>query len=175
MPPKGSHMKMRRLFVAPILAGIMLVSVSCSNPFQSTTTPEEAAATVAPEVKTAVDEYLAKINAHDAEGAGEYLAEDASFQWIEDGRTVYETRAAAIAGLTNFFSGFGASRLEAYDVKIAMLADEAAVASFRYSQTISAGGQAALKSEGVMTLALTRRDGSWKILVANRSANGFPR
>jgi ketosteroid isomerase-like protein len=175
MPPKGSQMNMRRLILAPIFVGVLLVTVSCSNPFQPTTTPEEQAATVAPEVKTAVEEFLAKINAHDADGAGEFLADDASFQWIEDGRTVYETRAAAIAGLGSFFSGFNASRLEAYDVKIAMLAEEAAIASFRFSHTISAGGQAALKSEGIMTLALSQRDGSWKIVVANKSASGFPR
>jgi ketosteroid isomerase-like protein len=168
-------MNMRRLLIAPALAGILLVSVSCSNPFAPTTTSEEAAATVAPEVKTAVEEFLAKYNAHDAEGAAEYIADDAGFQWIEDGRTVYETRAAAIAGLTSFFSGFGGSRLEAYDIKIVMLADEAAVASFRYAQTISAGGQASLKGEGAMTLGLTQRDGSWKILVAHKSAAGFPR
>jgi hypothetical protein len=175
MPPKGSHMMMRRLALAPLFAGVLLVSVSCSNPFAPTTTPEEQAATVAPEVKTAVEEFLAKVNAHDAEGAGEFLADDTSFQWIENGRTVYETRAAAIAGLSSFFAGFNASRLEAYDVKIAMLAEEAAVASFRYSHTIAAGGQAALKSEGVMTLALSQRDGAWKIVVANKAAEGFPR
>jgi hypothetical protein len=168
-------MKMRRLLIAPALAGILLVATSCSNPFAPATTSEEAAATVAPEVKTAVEEFLGKYNAHEAEGAGEYLADDPGFQWLEDGRTVYETRAAAIAGLASFFSGFSGSRLEAYDIKVVMLADEAAVATFRYAQTISAGGQAALKGEGTMALSMTQRDGSWKILVAHKSASAFPR
>jgi len=168
-------MNMRRLLIAPAVAGALLVLVSCSNPFAPTTTPEEAAATVAPEVKTAVEEFVGKYNAHDAEGAAEYLIEDPGFQWIEDGRTIYETRAAAIAGLTSFFLGFSGARLEAYDVKVVMQADEAATASFKYTQTISAGGQAALKAEGVMTLAMTQRDGSWKILVAHKGPGGFPR
>lgn len=168
-------MTMRRLLVAPVFAGALLVLVSCSNPFAPTTTSDEAAAAVEPEVKTAVEAFLGKYNAHEAEGAGEYLADDAGFQWIEDGRTVYDTRAAAIAGLTSFFSGFGSSRLEAYDIKVVMLADEAAVASFRYAQTISAGGQAALKGEGAMTMSMTQRDGAWKILVAHKSASAFPR
>ena len=168
-------MKMRRFLVAPVLAGVLLVTVSCSNPFAPTTTSQEVAATVAPEVKTAVEEYLAKVNGHDAEGAGEYYADDVGFQWVEDGRMVYETKAAAIAGLTAFLSGFNSSRLEAYDLKIVMQTEDAAVASFRYSQTISSGGQAAMKGEGVMSLALTRASGDWKILVAHKSSNGFPR
>jgi hypothetical protein len=75
-------MKMRRFLIAPALAGILLVSTSCSNPFAPTATSEEAAATVAPEVKTAVEEFLGKYNAHEAEGAGEYLADDPGFQWL---------------------------------------------------------------------------------------------
>jgi uncharacterized protein (TIGR02246 family) len=167
-------MKMRRLVLAPALAGVLLVSVSCSNPFAPTSTSTDTTA-VAPEVKTAVEEYLAKWNAHDAAGAGEYLSDDANFQWAEDGRVVYETRTAAIAGLENFFAGFGESRIEAYDVKVAMLDDDAAAVSFKYTQTIAANGQASLKLEGAMTLALTERDGSWKILAAHKSASGAPR
>jgi len=167
-------MKLRRLFLAPALAGVLLVSVSCSNPFAPTSTSTDTTA-IAPEVKTAVEEYLGKLNSHDAATAGEYLSDDPIFQWVEDGRVVYETRAAAITGLENFFSGFGESRIEAYDVKIAMLDDDAAVATFKYTQTIAANGQASLKLEGAMTLALTQRDGSWKILAAHKSASGAPR
>jgi hypothetical protein len=56
-----------------------------------------------------------------------------------------------------------------------MLDDDAAAVSFKYTQTIAANGQASLKLEGAMTLALTERDGSWKILAAHKSASGAPR
>jgi uncharacterized protein (TIGR02246 family) len=167
-------MKMRRFLVAPALAGVLLLSVSCSNPFETTSTKSETA-TVAPEVQTAVEAFLAKLNEHDANGAGEFLSEDPNFQWVEDGRVVYESRTAAVAGFQNFFAGFGATRIEAYDVKVAMLDDGAAVATFRYTQTIAASGQASLKAEGAMTLALTEADGSWKVLAGHKSASGFPR
>jgi uncharacterized protein (TIGR02246 family) len=167
-------MTLHRLLVTPALAGVLLVSMSCSNPFAPTSTSTDTAE-IAPEVKTAVEEYIAKWNAHDAAGAGEYLSDDPNFQWVEDGRVVYETRTAAITGLENFFSGFGESRIEAYDVKIAMLDEDAAVVTLKYTQTIAASGQASLKAEGAMTLALTERDGSWKILGVHKSANGFPR
>jgi hypothetical protein len=55
-----------------------------------------------------------------------------------------------------------------------MLNDDAAVATFKFTQTIAANGQAALKMEGTMTLAMTDRDGDWKIVVGHRSASTFP-
>ncbi len=169
-------MKMRRLLVAPVVAGVLAVLVACSNPFSTTTSSTDTAAALAPEVKGAVEGYLSKLNEHDAAGAGEFYADDAAFQWVEDGRVVYETRTAAVAGLANFFAGFGGSRLEAYDVKISMLSEGAAVATFKYTQTIAAtAGPASLKADGAMTLSLTQSDGSWKILVGHRSANGFAR
>jgi uncharacterized protein (TIGR02246 family) len=168
-------MNMRRLFVVPAVAGGLAVLAACSNPFAPTSTPAEQAAAIAPEVKTAVEGYIAKLNAHDATAAGDFYADDAAFQWVEDGRVVYETRTAAIAGLANFFAGFGETRFEAYDVNISMQADEAAVATFKYTQTIAANGQASLKIEGAMTLSLTQRDGAWKILVGHKSASGLPR
>jgi hypothetical protein len=167
-------MKMRRLIVAPLVAGVLLVAAACSNPFAPTTS-EETATTIAPEIKVRVEEYLSRMNAHEAIAVGEYFADDPGFQWIEDGRIVYETRAGAIAGLTAFFAGFGESRIEAYDIKVVTLSDEAAVATFKFTQTIAAGGQAALKADGVMSLSLTQRDGSWKILVGHKSSSGFPR
>ncbi len=168
-------MTMRRLLVAPVILGLLAVLVACSNPFAPTATPSEQAAALAPEVKTAVEGYLTKLNERDATAAGEFYADDAGFHWVEDGRLVYETRTAAIAGLANFFAGFGGSRIEAYDLKISMLSEGAAVATFKYTQTIAAAGPASLKADGAMTLALTQNDGSWKILAGHKSASGFAR
>jgi uncharacterized protein (TIGR02246 family) len=165
-------MKMRR-FVVPLIAGLMLAVAGCTNPFaptqKSSEAPEEA-----PEVKAAIDQFVAKYNAHDAAGVGEFYADDVSFRWIEDGRVTYESRTAAVAGLTNFFAGFGDSRLDAYEVKVSMLTDESAVATFRFTQVVAANGQASLKFEGTMSLAMSDRDGGWKIVVAHKSSNGMP-
>ncbi|MBP6014250.1 MAG: nuclear transport factor 2 family protein [Alphaproteobacteria bacterium] len=166
-------MKMRRLIVAPVIAGLMLLTVGCTNPF-APNPPTAKETTADPEIKAAVEQYVAKYNAHDAEGAGSFYADNPTFRWIEDGRVVYETRTAAVAGLTGFMAGFGESRLEAYDVKISMLNDDAAIASFKFTQVIAANGQASLKLEGVMTMALTNADGDWKILVGHKSSHGFP-
>ena len=167
-------MKMRRF--APLLAaGLLLAVAGCTNPFSTTQTTGTAAPEEAPEVKAAIDQFVAKYNAHDAEGVSEFYADDANFRWIEDGRVVYEGRTAAVTGLTNFFAGFGDSRLEAYDVKVSMLTDESAVASFKFSQVVAANGQASLKFEGTMSLALSDRDGGWKIVVGHKSSNGAPR
>jgi hypothetical protein len=59
-------------------------------------------------------------------------------------------------------------------MKISMLTDESAVATFRYSQTVAANGQFSMKFEGTMTLTLAERDGDWKIVVGHRSASKFP-
>lgn len=167
-------MKMRRF--APLLAAALMLAVAgCTNPFAPTqsggagATPEEA-----PEVKAAIEQFVAKYNAHDAEGVGEYLADDTHFRWIEDGRVTYESRTAAVAGLANYFAGFGDSRLDAYEVNVSMLTDESAVATFRFTQVIAANGQASLKFEGTMSLAMSDRDG-WKIVVGHRSSSGMPR
>lgn len=167
-------MKMRR-FAPLVAAGLILAIGGCTNPFSSTPTSGAAAPEEAPEVKSTIEQYVAKYNAHDAEGLGEFYADDPNFRWIEDGRVVYEGRPAAVTGLTNFFAGFGDSRLEAYDIKVSMLTDEAAVASFKFSQVVAANGQASLKFEGTMSLALSDRDGGWKIVVGHKSSNGAPR
>lgn len=160
---------------APVLVAAMFLAVSaCTNPFSSTQTSSTAAPEEAPEVKSAIEQFVAKYNAHDVDGVSEFYADDPNFRWIEDGRVVYEGRAAAVAGLTNFFAGFGDSRLEAYEVKVSMLTDESAVASFKFSQIVAANGQASLKFEGTMSLAMSDRDGGWKIVVGHKSSNGGP-
>ena len=55
-----------------------------------------------------------------------------------------------------------------------MLTDESAVASFKFSQVVAANGQASLKFEGTMSLAMSDRDGGWKIVVGHKSSNGGP-
>ncbi|MCE9523890.1 MAG: nuclear transport factor 2 family protein [Alphaproteobacteria bacterium] len=163
----------RRLLLAPVLAGLLLVTASCTNPFApSSGVPDSAA--VAPEVKTSVEQYAAKVNARDAIGAGEFYAEDPGFHWVEDGRTVYQNRAEAITGLTNFLAGFSESHFEVYDIKIVMLDDDCAVATSKFTQTIAANAQASLKFEGVVSFAMAKRDGTWKIVSGHKSANALP-
>lgn len=163
-----------RRFTIPLVTFAMLALAGCTNPFAPSQTssqaPEEA-----PEVKAAIDQFVERYNARDGAGVGVHYADDANFRWIEDGRIVYESKTAAVTGLTNFFAGFGASRLDAYDVKISMLTDESAVATFRFNQVVAANGQASLKFEGTMSLAMSDRDGGWKIVVGHKSSNGIPR
>ena len=161
---------MKTRLLVPVIAALLFGTVGCTNPF-APNAPATKAVTTDPEIKAAVDQYIAKYNAHDAEGVGELYADDPNFRWIEEGKIVYETRTAAVAGLTAFLAGFGESRMEAYDVKISMLNDDAAVASFRFTQVVAANSQASIKFEGVMTLGLTNADGDWKILVAHKSGN----
>lgn len=165
-------MKLRQLLLIPVI-GALLFLTACENPF-APTTGSSSTPTISPEIKSAIDQYVAKVNAHDAPGAGEFYSDDQGFQWIENGQVVYETKTAAIAALTNFFAGFPESHFEAYDVKVSMLTDDAALATFKFTQTIAANGQASLKMEGTMTLAMTDRDGDWKIVVGHRSATTFP-
>lgn len=164
---------MRRVFIAPVAAGLLVLLAACTNPFAPSSTGSQAIA-LAPEVKSAVEQFIAKYNAHDAIGAGELFLEDPGFHWVEDGRTLYDTRTAAISGLTNFLAGFNASRLEAVEVKIAMLTEDSAVATFKFAQTIAANGQASLRVDGVITFSLANRDG-WKIVAVHKSAEAFPR
>jgi uncharacterized protein (TIGR02246 family) len=161
----------RRLFLTPVLAGCLLLTASCTNPF-APTTPGSESTTVAPEIKASLEQYAAKVNAHDATGASEFYADDQGFHWVESGRTT--NRGEAISALTNFLAGFPESRFEVYDVKVVMLTDESAVVTTKYSQTVAANGQASLKFEGMMTLAMAERDGIWKIVAGHKSANVFP-
>jgi hypothetical protein len=164
-------MSSRRLFLAPVLMGLLLVTASCTNPFAPSTT-ETQEQTVAPEVKTAVEQYVGKINARDAAGAGEFYADDQGFHWADNGRIAFENRAAAIAGLSSYLAGFPESRFDAYDIRVAMLNEEAAVATFKFTQTVSANGQASLKLEGMMSLSMAKRDGIWKIVSGHKSSDG---
>lgn len=165
---------MRRVLLASVAAaGFVVLLAACTNPFAPSSTGSQAIA-LAPEVKSAVEQFIAKYNAHDAVGAGELLLEDPGFHWVEDGRTLYDTRTAAISGLTNFLAGFNASRMEAVEVKIAMQTEDSAVASFKFTQTIAANGQASLRMDGVITFSLSNRDG-WKIVAVHKSAEAFPR
>jgi hypothetical protein len=164
-------MSHRRLFLAPVLVGLLLVTASCTNPFAPSTT-EQQEQIVAPEVKNAVEQYVAKINSRDAVGAGEFYAEDQGFHWVDNGRIAFENRAAAIAGLSSYLAGFPESRFDAYDVRVAMLTEESATASFKFTQTVSANGQASLKLEGMMTLSLAKREGLWKIVAGHKSSDG---
>lgn len=169
-------MKMRRLFAVPVAAILLIAPVGCTNPFATTsTTTSTTTIEVPPEVKAAVDLFITKFNEHDAAAASALFSDDAGFNWIEDGRVVYETKTAAVTGLTNFIAGFPESRLEAYDVKVAMLDDDAAVVSFKFTQTVAANGQASLRIDGMMSMAMTQKDGSWKIASAHKSANGTTR
>jgi hypothetical protein len=169
----GKHrMKFRHLLLIPVIGGSLLLA-ACENPFAPTGTSSKVPE-VAPEAKAAIEQYVAKVNAHDATGAGELLADGPGFLWIENGEVVYETRTAAVAALTNYFAGFPESHFEAYDMRISMLTGEAATAVFRYTQTVAANGQASLKFEGTMSLTLAERDGEWKIVVGHRSASKFP-
>jgi hypothetical protein len=165
-------MKFRHLMLIPVIGGSLLLA-SCENPFAPTGSNSDVPE-VAPEAKAAIEQYVAKVNAHDAPGAGELLADGPGFVWIENGEVTYETKTAAVAALTNYFAGFPESHFEAYDMKISMLTDESAVAIFRYTQTVAANGQSSLKFEGTMTLTLAERDGDWKIVVGHRSASKFP-
>lgn len=163
-----------RRFTIPLVTFAMLALAGCTNPFAPSQTSSEAPEE-APEVKAAIEQFVAKYNTHDAAGVAEFYADDANFRWIEDGRIVYESKTAAATGLTNFFGGFGESRFDAYDVKVSMLTDESAVATFRFNQVVAANGQASLKFEGTMSLAMSDRDGGWKIVVGHKSSNGIPR
>jgi len=165
-------MKFRLDLLIPVMAGALFLT-ACENPFAPTgsgsTVPE-----VAPEAKATIEQYVAKVNAHDATGAGELLAEGPGFIWIENGEVSYETKTAAVAALTNYFAGFPESHFEAYDMRISMLSDESALAVFRYTQTVAANGQASLKFEGTMSLTLAKRDSDWRIVAGHRSASKFP-
>ena len=163
----------RRLLFAPIVAGLLLVTASCTNPFAPSSTTVDNAV-VAPEIKSSVEQYAAKINAHDAAGAGEFYADDPGFHWVEDGRTIYQNRAEAITGLTNFLAGFGESRFELYDIKVVALDEDAAIVTAKFTQTVAANGQASLKFEGVLTLGMAKRSSAWKIVAGHKSASGFP-
>lgn len=165
-------MKFRHLLLIPVIGGSLMLA-ACENPFAPTGSSSKVPE-VAPEAKAAIEQYVAKVNAHDATGAGELLADGPGFLWIENGEVVYETRTAAVAALTNYFAGFPESHFEAYDMRISMLTGEAATAVFRYTQTVAANGQASLKFEGTMSLTLAERDGEWKIVVGHRSASKFP-
>lgn len=165
-------MRLGRLLLIPVI-GASLLLAGCENPFAPTGSASDVPE-VAPEAKAAVEQYVAKVNAHDAAGAGELYADDPGFIWIENGEVAFETKTAAISALTNYFAGFPESHFEAYDLKIAMLTDESAIATFRYTQAVAANGQSSLKFEGTMTLALAERDGDWKIVVGHRSASKFP-
>ena len=130
---KGRDMLSRRLFLRPSWLDFCLSRRRAPTPSRPRR-PGAENATVAPEVK-AVGRTIRspKSTRTTPTGAGEFYADDPGFHWVEDGRTVYEKRAAAITGLTNFLAGFSESRFEVYDIKVVMLDDESAIATFKFT------------------------------------------
>ena len=157
-----------------VIAASLLVLAAC-NPFPSSTSSSSGGNVDTGEVRSAVENYAARFNAHDAPGAAAIYADDPAFHWVESGRLGYATRDAAVKGLSDFLSGFPESRLEFHNIRVDAVADSTAVATVDFRQTVAANGQTALAFEGVMTLTMVKRDGAWKVIVGHSSTGQLPR
>jgi len=164
---------MRFSFVKTVAISSLLALAAC-NPFPSA--PPSAGGNVdTSEVRSAVEAYAAKFNAHDAAGAAALYADDAAFHWVESGRLSYATREAAVKGLGDFLVGFPESRLEFHNIRVDAVGDGTAVATVDFRQTVAANGQTALAFEGIMTMTMVKRDGNWKVIVGHSSTGQLPR
>lgn len=163
---------MKSSIVRAAVVASLLVLAAC-NPFPAPTTPASNVDTS--EVRSAVENYAAKFNAHDAAGAAAIYADDPAFHWVESGRLSYATRDAAVKGLSDFLSGFPESRLEFHNIRVDAVGDGTAVATVDFRQTVAANGQTALAFEGIMTLTMIKRDGTWKVIVGHSSTGQLPR
>ncbi len=152
-----------------------LLALAACNPFPSTSTTTTGATVDTGEVRSAVEGYAAKFNAHDAAGAAAIYVEDPAFHWVESGRLSYATRDAAVKGLSDFLTGFPESRLEFHNIRVDAVGDGVAVATVDFRQTVAANGQTALAFEGIMTLTMVKRDGVWKVVVGHSSTGQLPR
>jgi uncharacterized protein (TIGR02246 family) len=161
-------------FALKILAPLSFVLLAACNPFPSSSTSTPAATVDTAEVRTAVDTYIAKVSARDGAGAGEVFANDPAFRWIASGRVVYDSRATAIQGLTNFLTGFPESVFKVHDIKIDAIGDAEAVAVLTFTQTVGANGQTAITFEGILTLTLVKREEGWRIIQGHASTGQLP-
>lgn len=163
-----------RHFTFKAAAVLSFLMLAACNPFPvPSTTPGGNVDTS--EVRSAVEAYAVKFNAHDASGAAAIYADDPAFHWVESGRLGYATRDAAAKGLADFLAGFPESRLEFHNIRVDAVGDGTAVATVDFRQTVAANGQTALAFEGIMTLTMVKRDGDWKVIVGHSSTGQLPR
>ena len=158
-----------------VLISSSILALAACNPFPTTSTTTSGTTVDTGEVRSAVEGYAARFNAHDAAGAGAIYADDPAFHWVEGGRLDYATRDAAVKGLSDFLAGFPESRLEFHNIRVDAVGDGTAVATVDFRQTVAANGQTALAFEGIMTLTMVKRGGAWKIVVGHSSTGQLPR
>ena len=161
--------------IVKAVAVVSLMALAACNPFPTTSTTPAGASIDTGEVRSAVEGYAAKFNAHDASGAAAIYSDDPAFHWVESGRLSYATRDAAVKGLSDFLAGFPESRLEFHNIRVDAVGDGVAVATVDFRQTVAANGQTALAYEGTMTMTMVKRDGAWKVIVGHSSTGQLPR
>jgi uncharacterized protein (TIGR02246 family) len=144
---------MKRRFALPLLA------VGLAAPAAASTPADEA------EIRAVQQQQATAWNAHDIDAYAALFTEDAHVINVLGWH--WKSRAELKAKLgRGFASAFAHSRLTIGDVDVRFLAPAIAVAHVGWTMTGAAsptGGAGDIPQQGIQTLVLTKRDGTWRI------------
>ncbi|TVP45862.1 MAG: hypothetical protein EA350_08205 [Gemmatimonadales bacterium] len=157
-----------------ILGGLLLLSAACASPVPDTApepdpTPglsshDETAA----EVAAFLDQYLAAMDARDADFIRAASVDDGRFVWIEDGEVRYRSAEEILAGL-NAFPADVVLRTELSNLEVVPLGGGGAHAWAAFTTMVGTGA-GSFSFGGAINLVVERGAGSWKLVGGHTSS-----
>ena len=112
----------------------------------------------------AFETYIEALNRGDTETAASMYDNNEGFHWIERGGVQYESGAEAADSLRALSANGGRSNMSVDNIRVAVLADGAALVSGHFDFTmLSSDGEPQFSFDGWMTVGMVKRAGAWRI------------
>jgi ketosteroid isomerase-like protein len=153
--------------VALTLGGLLALLAACTSPVPEAgpvSSPDPVA-----EVTAFLGEYLAAVDARDADAIGRAYVEDDRFIWIEDGRVRYRSAEEIMASLGALPSG-SAIRTELSDVEVVPVGVSGAHAWSTFTTTVGTG-PSSFSFGGAISFVLERENGRWRLAGGHTSSS----
>ncbi|MYG35886.1 MAG: nuclear transport factor 2 family protein [Gemmatimonadetes bacterium] len=145
---------------------------SPGDPPGAATTADLSAA--AAEARTAIEAYVAAINAMDIDSAGSFYSNTPDFQWIEDGAVRYRSARESHESLAALVEMASSTELTVSDLSVTALSLDIAVATCHFVQAIAVEGGPGFAFAGALTFVLRRENGRW-LFVSGHTSSARPR
>lgn len=128
----------------------------------------------AAEARTAVEAYVAAVNAMDLDSAGSFYTDTPDFLWIEDGALRYRSARESRESLAALVAMASSTELTVSDLSVAALSPGIVVATCQFVQTVGVEGGGDFAFAGAMTIVLRRENGRW-LFVSGHTSSARPR
>jgi hypothetical protein len=149
------------------LTTLGIVALAACEPSPEPAGNEEGRGDAAAEVGAFLETYRAALESRDTLAIPDLYVDDGRFIWLEDGEVRYRSAEDVATSLASLPAGM--SLRTAYDeTSIHPIGAEGASATMRFRTTIGEGSSA-FEFGGVMSMALERGPGGWRIVAGHTS------